>query len=572
MTTVDRDDAVLECFEDEEAFIQLLTDPDLPRCPSFKVCSGEQCQACARHVTQVYVEYKRTWLENKELKIRLQDSVKATTSRIRTLEYHVDQKQRFLDKQTQLVDLLSRDKNVDLHGVEGLEDHTSACERCVYHRDMWRRVRSINLEQQKRCEIESTNIRAMQQQQGKQLVQLKMMYAKLRMQYDELVMRRKDPFCRDGEILKLRHELMESRAMTAGYNRTAFNANNEARQFMEQLELERETCCELRTEVKALQTTLLLRDEMVDVLKLTASHESREARRLFTLGECSDLVCRNRRLEMSHRINMQGQQLGDLQSECEHLKDELTRSRMESTHWRKKAWLRDCCSEGVMGGGDGVCCEGGYYGHGANNNNDDDDRSDNTHDVDYCMNEKSITNTAYSPGCAIPAIVLDENDPRPLTVHAHEDAVTSGGSNNNRGFEPKQKSLLISNITPKDELTIRLQSLFELVPGRDSELDENDMYDEFMLDQEAHRREQILEQIFASCHHGSTLPETERRRFRQAMTTKSNSIRSCKRSFSACLRAIGGVMVKKRSRNIWLNFKQTRTPIFKWCSVMQSGI
>ena len=67
MTTVDRDDAALECFEDEEAFIQLLTDPDLPRCPSFKVCGGEQCQACARHVTQVYVDYKRTWLENKEL-------------------------------------------------------------------------------------------------------------------------------------------------------------------------------------------------------------------------------------------------------------------------------------------------------------------------------------------------------------------------------------------------------------------------------------------------------------------------------------------------------------------------
>jgi hypothetical protein len=156
---------------------------------------------------------------------------------------------------------------------------------------------------------------------------------------------------------------------------------------------------------------------------------------------------------------------------------------------------------------------------------------------------------------AVPAIQLSDDDPQPLTVQQQVVHV----------IEQKTKPL-VSNIGPQDELTLRIQSLFELMPGVDAELDENDMYDEFMLDQEPHRREQVLEQMFAACHNGERMPENERKRFRAAMTAKNNSIRSCKRSFSACLRAIGGVMSKKRSRNVWLNFRQTRAPIFKWCA------
>jgi len=168
-------------------------------------------------------------MENRELKIKWQDNVKTLTDRIVLLEYHIEQKQRFLEKQTQLVEILSKDKNIDLNGMDGMEEFTSACDQCVYHRDMWRKVRGINLEQQKRCEIESSNARAIQQRQGKQLVQLKMIYTRLRTQYDELMLKRQDPFCRDSEIVKLRHELAESKVMAAGLNRTAFNANNEAR-------------------------------------------------------------------------------------------------------------------------------------------------------------------------------------------------------------------------------------------------------------------------------------------------------------------------------------------------------
>jgi hypothetical protein len=121
----------------------------------------------------------------------------------------------------------------------------------------------------------------------------------------------------------------------------------------------------------------------------------------------------------------------------------------------------------------------------------------------------------------------------------------------------------MASLTRCDELTLRLQSLFEIVPTWDAEMDENEMYDEFILDQEQHMRQPIMEQMYSVCHGRAPVPERHRKRLHD--TSSRNHNRICKRSFSACLRAIGGVMVRKRSRNVWLNFRQTRAPIFKWC-------
>jgi len=512
---MDQEDEFNSFFNEEELTLTCLDTP-IPACPVFGVCDSEQCFSCMQHLTIFYADYKQLWAENRELKIRWKDNAQTLTSQIKMLEYHNVQKQRFLDKQTELVEIVSRSKGLDLDGIVGLEEHTSACERCFHHRDMWRRVRSMNLEQQKRCEIEASNARAMQQQQGRELSHVKMMYSRLQTQFGELKQMREDPFCKDSEILKLRYELADAKAMTAGYNKTAFNANNEARSYMEQYEQEKLQCNELRSEVNALKTEVSLHKEMIAVLKQTASPESDEARQMFTIGECRDLVCRNRLLAINHKVNMLTQQLKAMQDERERLQEDVTRARGDSVHWKK---LYDAVPQKKEAPA-GVTLQ--YF------------ESD--------------------PNQAIPAIYLSENDPQPLTVQQQVVHV----------IEQKTKPL-VSSIGPRDELTIRMQSLFELMPGVDAEMDENDMYDEFMLDQEPHKREQILEQIFASCHNGERLPENERKRFHAATTAKNNSIRSCKRSFSACLRAIGGVMSKKRSRNIWLNFRQTRAPIFKWC-------
>jgi hypothetical protein len=491
-----------------EADISLeIFDSVMPPCPvSFRACNAEQCVEFQERVMSFYSEYKKLWEENKGVKIKWMENTNSLLSQIKLLEFHNEQKQRFLDKQTHLVETVSREKGIHIDGIEGIEEHTRACDRCFHHRDMWRMVRSMNLEQQKRCEIESMNVRSINNQQGKQLLQIKLMYSSLQARFKELQQKKDDPFCRDSEILKLRRELEDSKAMTAGFNKTAFNANNEARSYMHQLEEEKAHSKDLRAEVSALESDVLLHKEIVDVLRQTASPECLEARQLYSIGDCDDLVCRNRQLAVSHKINMLTQQIGELRVERDYLQEDVTRARGDIAYWRKLA------------------C-------------DSDQRKECT---------KSYTEQA------IPAIVISVNEPLPVQQTVVQ------------VIEQKSKPL-ISVMGPGDDITMRMQSLFEVVmPVVGEELDENDMYDAFMLDQEPHSRKGILKQMFASCHNGENLSEDEKTRFKTAVKDNNNSIRSCKRSFSACLRAIGGVMRKKRSRNIWLNFRQTREPIFKW--------
>jgi hypothetical protein len=108
-----------------------------------------------------------------------------------------------------------------------------------------------------------------------------------------------------------------------------------------------------------------------------------------------------------------------------------------------------------------------------------------------------------------------------------------------------------SAIGPDNDLTAMLQGQFEVVTETDQlETCENDLYDDFMSSQAPHLQEQILDRMFASCHNGQRMPEKERKRLR----SKPNC-RSCKNSFSACLRAMGGIMRKKESRKMWLNIR-----------------
>ena len=138
-----------------------------------------------------------------------------------------------------------------------------------------------------------------------------------------------------------------------------------------------------------------------------------------------------------------------------------------------------------------------------------------------------------------------------LETSSHDDSSES----DNEGFLDDggdlTKKPILSATGPDDELTARLQGQFEIVAESDQlETCENDLYDDFMSSQAPHLQEQILDRMFASCHNGQRMPEKERKRLR----SKPNC-RSCKNSFSACLRAMGGIMRKKESRKMWLNIR-----------------
>ena len=233
----------------------------------------------------LYEANKQLLSEVRRLKMQLKDEATLSLSQIKLLEYHNEQQQRFLDKQTYLVDVLERKRSDDFDGIEGLENWTSACPRCVYHGDMWRRLRSINLEQQKRCEVNSASMRLIQEQEGKQLALMKMGMMRLQTQYDELKRTKDDPYCRDSEILKLREEVVNAKALTAGFNKTAWNANNEARELLAQLDQEKADSSELRATIVSLHASVSLHQEMIEVLQHTASPSSTMAVQLFTIGQ-----------------------------------------------------------------------------------------------------------------------------------------------------------------------------------------------------------------------------------------------------------------------------------------------
>jgi hypothetical protein len=125
------------------------------------------------------------------------------------------------------------------------------------------------------------------------------------------------------------------------------------------------------------------------------------------------------------------------------------------------------------------------------------------------------------------------------------------GSLDSNDAESSSKTTVVSTIG-QDDLLLRLQDQFEIVPGTDQlKTCENDLYDAFMTSQEPHLHEEILDQLFGFCHNGERMPEKERKRRRSAP-----GCRSCKHSFSVCLRAIGGVARKIDKQTYWLNIRQ----------------
>jgi hypothetical protein len=89
-----------------EADISLeIFDSVMPPCPvSFGACNAEQCVEFQERVMSFYSEYKKLWEENKGVKIKWMENTNSLLSQIKLLEFHNEQKQRFLDKQTHLVE------------------------------------------------------------------------------------------------------------------------------------------------------------------------------------------------------------------------------------------------------------------------------------------------------------------------------------------------------------------------------------------------------------------------------------------------------------------------------------
>ena len=114
-----------------------------------------------------------------------------------------------------------------------------------------------------------------------------------------------------------------------------------------------------------------------------------------------------------------------------------------------------------------------------------------------------------------------------------------------------------------DDLETRFRILFDVTNYCGAGMEENRLYDSFFSDQPEKERLDVLEELFSVCHDGNKMPERDRKKYKHdLMGDPSESSRIGKRSFAACLKALGGISKRKNNTIYWINVEMHREPMF----------
>ena len=124
---------------------------------------------------------------------------------------------------------------------------------------------------------------------------------------------------------------------------------------------------------------------------------------------------------------------------------------------------------------------------------------------------------------------------------------------------PKASKELKANLD--QELRRRLDCLFIRTFNLDLEIEENKLYDAFLLDQPEHERLAMLHRMYKACHGGEPIPDKEAKNY-DPNAPETGSGRIAKKSFAACLRAMGGVFKRKGTKILWRNIRTRREPCY----------
>ena len=124
---------------------------------------------------------------------------------------------------------------------------------------------------------------------------------------------------------------------------------------------------------------------------------------------------------------------------------------------------------------------------------------------------------------------------------------------------PKASKELKANLD--QELRRRLDCLFIRTFNLDLEIEENKLYDAFLLDQPEHERLGMLHRMYKACHGGEPIPDKEAKNY-DPNAPETGSGRIAKKSFAACLRAMGGVFKRKGTKILWRNIRTRREPCY----------
>ena len=248
--------------------------------PSMELdCANDACQSLLNEFRSQTAHLEQLKIENEVLKISLRDNADLSETAIRELR-------RLLDKETSQVSILNAEHTPDPSGL------FPTCSGCVHFRQQAKAVREANAQEYKWVVHFAKKSQHLRLELEEAMFTEKTKYAQLNLAYDELFIKKTDPFCRDAEIVRICEELAEAKVNQSNANRTALMANRVADTVQKELLMLQQTAGELETERNNLKIKVRALEEIVDACR--KSEELRDCK----VGECQDYVCRSRVMGM----------------------------------------------------------------------------------------------------------------------------------------------------------------------------------------------------------------------------------------------------------------------------------
>ena len=267
----------------------------------------ECCESCHRALGQL-VDYRsqieELQVQNEVLQIGTRDAAVVNESVIKELR-------RLLDKETAVVTLLNTSLEPDASGK------FPSCPSCAHWREQCTLMRKSNMEEFTWVTHFHKFSRNLQLELSDVLAKEKFRYSQLKAQYDELSLKKTDPFSRDEEIARLRGELRETKKGHSNANQVALMANKVADSLHKELAVSKKHIeCMEAGQIKKSQRIQAL-EEIIDAYRRT--DELKE----YKVGECQDHVCRKRVLEQSAKCRELSEENAALRAELVDAKNRL---------------------------------------------------------------------------------------------------------------------------------------------------------------------------------------------------------------------------------------------------------
>ena len=278
-------------------------------------CPDETCQLLFTRFGEQSTHLEQLKIENEVLKISLNDCTTNNEAAIRELK-------RLLEKETNVVNILNAEMTPDATGMY------PTCSGCVHYRQQVKAVREANAQEYRWVVHFAKTSKNMRLELENALIKEKTKYSQLKIQYDELFIKKTDPLSKDSEVLRLRNDLQEAKRHQSNANQTALMANKVTETLHKELTIAQERVAVLETEDYDQKIKIKALEEIVDACR--RSEELKDC----VVGGCKDYLCKRRLMDLYSKEKELRLQIETLHRERAHHLSTMSQLKYDSEQWK----------------------------------------------------------------------------------------------------------------------------------------------------------------------------------------------------------------------------------------------